>query len=330
MKALVYLGDQTLAMQDQPDPEPSQDEILIKVAAVGICGSDMHAYLGHDARRPPPLILGHEACGIAQSGRFQGKHVVVNPLVTCGVCDACLDGRSNLCPSREIISMAPRQGAFAELIRIPERNAIEVPQGLSPEKAALAEPIATSFHAVTVGERHLWRPVVESQCLVIGAGAVGLAAALILRARGVRRIVVAETNGGRRQTALDQGGFEVVNPIDDLIDENAFDLVIDAVGGPKTRELGCRGAKPGGVFVHIGLMDGDGGMDVRKLTLQEITFVGVYTYTMVDFRHTLAAMASGALGPLDWFVEEPLSGGAQAFQDLLAGTISASKVVLRP
>jgi threonine dehydrogenase-like Zn-dependent dehydrogenase len=90
-------------------------ECLVRVEAVGICGSDMHAYLGHDERRPAPLILGHEAAGVVVDGPLQGKRVTVNPLATCGKCRACLSGRNNLCPNRQILSMVPRQGAFAEL-----------------------------------------------------------------------------------------------------------------------------------------------------------------------------------------------------------------------
>ena len=110
MKALVYTGVQEMTWRDEPEPIVNRGEVEVIVDAVGICGSDMHAYHGHDERRPAPLILGHEASGRATSGRYKGKRVVFNPLVTCGTCDDCLGGRSNLCGKREIISMAPRQG----------------------------------------------------------------------------------------------------------------------------------------------------------------------------------------------------------------------------
>ena len=151
MKALVYTGPNSLAFRDEPNPVPLNDEVVVKVDAVGICGSDMHAYHGFDSRRPAPLILGHEAAGVAMSGRHKGRRVTVNPLVTCGACDFCLDGRSHLCGSRQIISMMPRPGAFAEFVRIPEQNLVEVPEGLDIVKAALAEPIAVSYHAVQLG-----------------------------------------------------------------------------------------------------------------------------------------------------------------------------------
>ena len=146
MKALVYEGVETLGYRDVPDPKPAPGEQLIKVDAVGICGSDMHAYLGHDARRPAPLILGHEAAGTIVGGARDGTRVTVNPLVTCGTCLACKTGRENLCPTRQIISMQPREGAFAQYLAMPDQNLIVVPADVPLTKAALAEPLAVSWH----------------------------------------------------------------------------------------------------------------------------------------------------------------------------------------
>lgn len=331
MKALVYTGPQKIVFQDSPEPEAGQGDVLISVGAVGICGSDMHAFLGHDERRPAPLILGHEAAGVVQGGADDGMRVVVNPLVTCGVCRDCLSGRENLCAKREIISMPPRQGAFAEKIVVPRRNIIEVPDNLDLTHAALAEPLATSWHGVTLAARHAERPLSEARALVMGSGAVGLGAALALRAFGCMDVTVAETNALRRQTAVDQGFAKVVDPSAEGSLEAGFaDVVIDAVGNKHTRAAAVRSARPGSVIVHIGLGDGADGFDARRVTLQEITFVGAYTYTMIDFRATLAAMASGALGNLAWIEERTLADGVGAFDDLLAGRTGAAKIVLHP
>src|SRR5262249_60180483 len=142
MKALVYTEPNVLLPREEPEPAPGNDEVLVRVEAVGICGSDMHAYHGHDSRRPPPLVLGHEAAGIVVSGPDRGARVAVNPLVPCGVCDWCLEGRPHLCPSRQLLSVPPRAGAFAELVRVPERNVVKFPDGLDSAKAALTEPLA--------------------------------------------------------------------------------------------------------------------------------------------------------------------------------------------
>ncbi|PIQ96773.1 MAG: galactitol-1-phosphate 5-dehydrogenase [Nitrospinae bacterium CG11_big_fil_rev_8_21_14_0_20_56_8] len=331
MKALVYTGPQQIVFQDSPDPIAGPDDVLINVGAVGICGSDMHAFLGHDERRPAPLILGHEAAGVVVGGPDGGMRVVVNPLVTCGVCRDCLSGRENLCAQREIISMPPRQGAFAEKIVVPRRNIIEVPDSLDLTYAALAEPLATSWHGVTLAARHAARPLSEARALVMGGGAVGLGAALALRAFGSTDVTIAETNALRRQTATDQGFDKVVDPAAENTLEAGFaDVVIDAVGNKHTRAAAVRSARPGSVIVHIGLGDGVDGFDARRVTLQEISFVGAYTYTMIDFRATLAAMASGALGNLKWIEARSLSEGVEAFDDLLAGRTGAAKIVLHP
>lgn len=331
MKALVYTAPEVVEYREESEPLCNSEDVLVEVSAVGICGSDMHAYLGHDDRRPAPLILGHEASGLAKSGLLSGQQVVVNPLVSCGRCEVCLSGRANICAAREIISMAPRQGAFAEFVSVPERNLVAVPDGMDMSKAALTEPIATAWHAVTKASGASDRPLAECRALVFGGGAVGLAAALSLHAQGCRDILLAETNAMRRATATNTGICEPFDPTGSaVVADNSVDVVIDCVGGSITRAAAIAGIKPGGVIIHVGLMGAQDGMDVRKLTLQEITFIGTYTYTMQDFRATLAAMHSGALGKLDWYEERPLALGADAFSDLLQGRTASAKIVLRP
>ncbi len=330
MKALVYTQPEEMTFRDEPDPEPAADEVLIKVEAAGICGSDMHAYHGHDERRIPPLILGHEAAGTIVSGPGTGRRVVVNPLMTCGQCDYCLGGRSNLCRSRQIIGMTPREGAFAEYLRMPERNLVTLPEGMDPVHASVTEPVATSLHTIHLAARAVYRPLAELRSLVIGAGAVGLAAALILRHQGCTDLSIGDTNDLRRKTAERAGVGAVYDPRRETLEDASFDLVIDAVGGEVTRKVAVEAVKPGGVVMHIGLMDSAGGLDIRKITLQEVTFIGTYTYTMVDFRATVAMLNSGALGSLDWIEQRPLAEGGAAFQDIDRGSTPAAKIVLSP
>lgn len=329
MKALVYTAPETLVLQDLPAPPARDGDALVRIDAVGICGSDMHGYLGHDARRAPPLILGHEACGTVLEGDVPGQRVVLNPLVTCGACTACLQGRTNLCPHRQLIGMA-RPGAFAEQIRLPERNLLPVPAGLDPAHAALTEPCATSVHALGLADRALHRPIHQGRALVIGAGSVGLLAALLLRARGCRDVTIAETHPARRASAGTQPGLQTLDPTGETAPPDHYDLVVDAVGGTMTRAAASAAVRAGGTIVHIGLMHDRGGLDVRRLTLAEITFVGCYTYTHLDLQAALQALASGALGDLGWVEQRALVDGAQAFADLAAGTVAAAKVVLRP
>src|SRR5262249_40790748 len=184
MKALVYTQPNVLLCREEPEPAPGNDEVVVRVAAVGICGSDMHAYHGHDSRRPPPLVLGHEAAGSIVSGPNAGRRVAINPLVHCGVCAFCLDGRPHLCPSRELISVPPRAGALAELVRVPERHLVAIPEKFDAAKAALTDPLAVAYPAVGVGARALSRPLSASRCAVLGGGAIGLGCALVLAMQG--------------------------------------------------------------------------------------------------------------------------------------------------
>lgn len=328
MKALVYTGKQELEYREAADPSPQGDDCLIRVASVGICGSDMHAYLGHDERRPAPLILGHEAAGVVVSGPGEGRRVTVNPLVSCMRCAACASGRENLCPHRQIISMPPRQGAFAQYVCLPQRNLVEIPDGFADDKAALAEPLACGWHAVKLAMRALHQPARECVALVLGGGAIGVGAALSLQAKGFASITVAEAHAGRREFSLSRIALNCVHP--DELEGSQFDLVIDAVGLAATRRVASSLARPGGVIVHIGLGEAEGGLDIRRMTLQEITFIGTYTYTMQDFRDTAAAMFDGRLGALDWCDIRPLAEGGEAFADLYHGRVDAPKIILNP
>ena len=327
MKALVYTGPETLEFRDAPDPVAGVNP-LVEIAHVGICGSDMHAYLGHDERRPAPLILGHEAAGTIIAGPGIGTRVTINPLVTCGTCPACLDGRENLCPDRQIISLPPREGAFAEKVTIPATNLVEIPDGISTEKAAMTEPLACGWHAVRLARNALHRPLEEARCLVLGGGAIGLGAALVLAAQGAPQIHLAETNAARRAIVGAAGDFQVFDPTETSVSD--VDLVIDAVGYEATRAAASAAVKPGGVIAHIGLGSAAGGLDVRRMTLQEITFFGTYTYSAADFRATAAAIFAGRLGTLDWPEIRPLADGAQAFRDIKAGNAAAPKIILKP
>lgn len=330
MKALVYTDTLEMEYRDEPKPVPGPGEALVKLEAVGICGSDMHAYHGLDARRVPPLILGHEAVGVVQNGVLKNRRVVLNPLMTCGHCDHCQGGRSNLCSERELIGMR-LAGAFAQYITIPERNLLEMPQDMNSVIASLAEPAATSLHAIYLAERVLHRPISECRALVLGGGSIGVFAALLLERKGCGEVYLGDTNPLRRSVAEKLGCCTVYDPLgEELPEENRFDLVIDAVGSGRTRAASCCFVKAGGVISHVGLQDNEPGLDTRKMTLDEITFLGNYTYSAVDLRAAIHALYQGALGPLDWVETRALSEGASAFREIHEGKVAAPKIVLRP
>jgi len=283
----------------------------------------MHAYLGHDDRRPAPLILGHEGAGLTADGR----RVTINPLVTCGTCRSCAAGRENLCATRQIISMPPREGAFAEAVALPERNLVEVPDHITLEQAALAEPIAVSWHAVRLGLRAAQDDMRQS-ALVIGGGAIGVAAALSLIAQGVARVTLTDPNPIRRAFLARDASYRITAPED--VATEVFDITVDAVGFDATRAAASAATHPGGVILHIGLGGGAAGFDIRRITLQEITVIGTYTYSAQDFRDTCTAMFDGRLGALDWVETRALADGALAFTDIRAGRTPAPKIILKP
>ncbi len=327
MKALVYTAEREITYQEVPEPDTRSGDALVSIESVGICGSDLHAWMGHDSRRTPPLILGHEAVGRVVDGSIAGERVVLNPLITCGECVYCLGGRQNLCPKRDLIGMY-RPGAFAEQIAIAERNLIPVPDDLGSNQAALTEPGATALHAILLAEQTLSRPVSEARVLVIGSGSVGLMTALLLKDKGVDFVEISETNPLRRNKVASHTDIYIRDPISDPLSNDDYDLVFDAVGGEVTRESAINAVRPGGVIVHIGLMDNRGEMDVRRMTLQEITFIGCYTYTPLDLRVTLSKIHQGALGDLGWIETRPLSEGGSAFNDLHEGRCPSPKIVL--
>lgn len=334
MKALVYHGPQHLRFEDFATPrwDASADEVLVQVKAVSICGSDMHAYFGHDERRPAPLILGHEAAGVivdsADSDNI-GLAVAVNPLVVCGVCDLCRDGRDNLCKARQIISMPPRQGAFCEYLAMPRRNLVVVPSGFSIAKATLCEPVACGRHAVNLARQAYRGDLLRARCLIFGGGAIGLAIAVNLCCFGMPAISIIEPNPKRAQFIQQHYDFEVL----EAIGGDGYDIVFDAYGGGKTRLAACAAVQPGGIIIISGLADNDGGFDFRRQTLQEITVIGAYAYSAADYRSTAADIFSDTLGDLigvDWQETRPLAEGVQVFSDLAAQKIAAPKVTLIP
>jgi 2-desacetyl-2-hydroxyethyl bacteriochlorophyllide A dehydrogenase len=333
MKALVYTQPCEVQVQERPQPALADGEVVLRIDAAGICGSDMHAYHGHDPRRKPGLVLGHEFAGTvlqSASALWQpGQRVTGNPLITCGRCDYCLQGRDNLCSDRTMVGMT-RPGAFAQAMSIPGRCLIGLPDGLGAVQAALTEPAATALHAVNLSMRALVRPLPECRVLVLGGGAIGMLAALLLRHYGVDDLLVAEVNPLRRTSIEQHARCTTFDPRAGSAPDNGFDYVIDAVGSAATRGSALAAVKPGGVVMHIGLQDWASEIDMRKLTLAEITLLGTYTYSMADLRATVAALGRGVFGNLSWVERRSLDEAPRAFEDLHHGRLATAKVVLEP
>jgi 2-desacetyl-2-hydroxyethyl bacteriochlorophyllide A dehydrogenase len=213
---------------------------------------------------------------------------------------------------------------------IPATSLIDMPQTMSAIHAALTEPAATALHAVNMSMKAMARPLPENRTLIIGGGAIGMLAALLLKNYGCREVTVAETNVLRRQSVALHAQAETYDPRETAVHENGFDYVIDAVGSTATRISALQAIKPGGVVMHIGLQDWASEIDMRKLTLAEITLMGTYTYTTADLRATVKLLNEGVFGDLSWVKVMPLSDGATAFRELGSGKQASAKVVLVP
>ena len=213
---------------------------------------------------------------------------------------------------------------------IPAASLVAMPQDMAAAAAALTEPAATAWHAINLSMRALVRPLHECKVLIIGGGAIGMLAALLLKHLGVPDLTVTELNPLRRQTLQSAVGCKAIDPRQEPLAESAFDYVMDAVGAKLTRQQAFASIRPGGVIMHIGLQDWASEIDMRKLTLAEITLLGTYTYTTADLRATVSALHRGVFGNLDWVEERTLAQGPQAFVDLDKGHSASAKIVLRP
>ena len=207
---------------------------------------------------------------------------------------------------------------------MPESNLVTVPAHVSLNSAALAEPIACGWHAVRLGRRALGDGAETAKVLVLGGGAIGLGAALSCAAQGMGNVTIIEPNESRRRFLVGRCGQKAIAP-ETLSSDEEFELIIDGVGFDTTRAQASARVRPGGVIMHIGLGSATGGLDIRRMTLQEISFIGTYTYTARDFRETSQAIFDGRLGDLDWIEQRPLAQGSAAFSDIRTGKIPCAR-----
>lgn len=338
MDALVWLGPRKMELRREPAPTPEAGEVLIEVATVGICGSELSGYLGENSLRKPPLIMGHEAAGRIAfdcdaplsdgSPARAGARVTFNPLLTCGACDLCRSGKSNLCRNRQLIS-AHRPGAFARYVAVPAHLCVPLPDHVSLTLGSLTEPLACGVRAVAHAEA-------PHRLVILGAGPIGLLCLVAARAAGIEQILVSDVSERRLAVARAWGAAATVNARNNVLAAvQAFapggaDAVIDAVGLTVTRDQAVRAVIPGGRVVFIGLHDEESMVGANYIVRQEITVIGSFTYSDADFTRALDLLAAGKV-PLDgdWLEERPLAAGPAAFEELIAGTTRAAKIVLR-
>ncbi|MFC6920651.1 zinc-dependent alcohol dehydrogenase [Meiothermus taiwanensis] len=317
MQAWVLEDYGRLSLHHRETPEGAG--VLLRVAACGICGSDLSVYKGAPAMRArwkPPLVLGHEIAGTVLEGPpdWLGQAVAVNPLVACGHCPACWEGLSNLCAHRTNIGFH-YWGGFAEQIRVPLAQLHRLPAGVPLWKGALAEPLAVALRAV-----ELAGPVLGRSVLVLGGGAIGTLAAWLLAEAGAR-VTVSERNP-LRAAWLEGLGFiaEVVPTPGGL-----YDRVIETVGAQGTLALAVNATRPGGSVVLVGLSDLEAPLPLQRAVLQEIRIQGSYVFTQAEFARATALLAHL---PDALAVRRPFAMAQASFEELLAGRLAEAKVVL--
>ena len=310
MRALVYTRPGAVELLDVEKPVAADDEILIEVATVGICGSELHGIRSDDFRRPP-LVMGHEFAGTTPDGR----RVTVNPLISCGSCDRCANGEQQLCRSRQILGIH-RPGAFAEYVAVPQRAVHELPVVMSFETAALIEPLANAIHAVNIA-----MPSPGSRVAVLGAGTIGLVS-LLVALQFSDDVAVSDLSRSRLKVAERLGGRAVAATL-----EGEFDVIIDAVGAPETHAVSVQRLRPGGTAVWIGLLSSDPGFDGQDVVREEKRITGSYCYTETEFEQ---AVRLAEKVPLDWASSFDFADGADIFTDLMGGRQDVIKALLHP
>ena len=327
MDSLVWLGPERLRVEQGARPVPQPSEVVVTVEAAGICGSEVEGYLGRQANRTPPLVMGHEFAGTVSAvadgvdRAWVGRRVTVNPLLSCGLCLACQSARRNVCERRQLIGVH-RPGGFGAEVAVPVSALVLLPDGLDARLAALAEPLANGVHAVRLGTLR----GTPERAIVIGAGTIGLAALQAARAAGIAQVVVAEPHVGRRAQAEALGATEVAASAE-AIAESA-PLVVDAVGRLETRVRGIALTSAAGTFVAIGLHADTLDLSFHDLIRREIAIQGSYAYSDDDFATALRWLAEGRAGIGNLEPVRPLSDGPRVFAELAKGATEAIKIFL--
>ena len=340
MKALIWEAARQMVMRDAATPTARADEIVIRVGHCGICGSELSGYLGHNALRKPPLIMGHEFAGeVVELGPLVptlrpdltlGSLVTVNPLWYCGECDQCQAGLTQLCSNRRLIG-AHRPGAFAETISAPAKLALLLPDGMDTRIGALTEPVGC---AVRIAE--LAGDVRGLDCLVIGAGPIGLLGMQMLLLNGAARVFIAEIDAARLQMGEALGGIPIqpgeVDTVATVLEATGegVALSLDAVGSALTRSQCVAATRPTGRLVLSGLHEENSDMPVADMIRREITAVGSFAYTAENFALALDLLGEGALRLDPWIVEAPLEDGGAWFERLIEAPGDVAKVLLNP
>ena len=342
MKALLYTAPYTLEYTDWPEPQVGDGDILVRVKACGICGSDIAGHTGRTGRRLPPLIMGHEAAGAVErmgrtvTGFAPGDRICFDSTVYCNQCPACRKGMYNRCVKRQVLGVSvpefKRHGAFAEFVAVPHWICAKLPAGMSFVQACLLEPASIGTHAAN-------RPPISrgDTAAVLGAGTIGLFILQAARLRGAK-VIACDINDFRLDLAKQVGADVCVNSakinladeIQKRTDGRGVDVTFEAVGFGETFRQAISITKTGGAIVAVGNLQKETEFNLQELVSRELMFIGSYA-SAGEFRTCIDLIATGKInvGPL---ISEvlPLKEGPAAFKRLLEGKENLLKIILEP
>jgi L-iditol 2-dehydrogenase len=345
MKALTLTASSEFAFGDVPVPEIGPDDVLIRVKACGICGSDVHGMDGSTGRRIPPLIMGHEASGVIEKAgeRVQrwaiGDRVTFDSTVVPAQCECpfCAEGQFNLCDSRRVLGVScgdyRQHGAMAEYVRVPANILFQVPEALTFEQAAFAEPVSIALHAV-----NRVKVTPQSTAVVIGAGVIGLLIIQALKAAGCGRVFAADLSPDRLAIARATGADEtflsnqedVVARVMALTDGRGAHIAMEVVGISPTVTLAIDCVRKGGQVGLVGNLAQKADFPLQKVVTRELSLFGSCA-SSGEYQSGLDAIAAGhiQITPL-LSALAPLAEGSSWFHRLHSGKENLIKVILQP
>jgi L-iditol 2-dehydrogenase len=347
MKALLLSRNGHLELAELPQPNAGPDEVLVRVAACGICGSDVHGYDGSSGRRIPPIVMGHEAAGTVASvgakvaGYKTGDRVTFDSTVYCGECEFCRRGEANLCDRRQVIGVScgdyRRHGAFAEFVVVPARILYRLPDSFEFSEAAMLEAVSVALHAVRVSEAGTGDAV-----LVIGAGMIGLLILQAARAAGCGRVLVADVEATRLELARQLGADETIHVSSTVSGANlapeaiqltggrGVDVSYEAVGRNATVSAAIDATRKGGTVTLVGNITPEVTLPLQKVVSRQLRLQGSCA-SAGEYPEAIEMIADGRIKvkPLITAIAS-LEEGPRWFERLHAGEPNLMKVVLTP
>jgi 2-desacetyl-2-hydroxyethyl bacteriochlorophyllide A dehydrogenase len=333
MRQVIVHADRIEVVIDAPVPSPKPHEALVRTVVTGICGSDTHAAHGRHPFIPIPYYPGHEAVGVIEAlgsdvnNLALGQRVTVEPDLPCWTCKMCTTGRENLCEHLQFFGCGWEQGGMADYFTVASNRLHAVPDDLDDTAAALIEPLSTPVHAVRLAGDGTLDGVAGKAAVVLGAGTIGLLLLSVLRASGVRRVVVTDVLESKRSRAtamganatVDAGGDDVVGQVRTALGESA-DIVFDCVAIEPTLRAAIGIASKGGTVVVVGVPSADVSVPLAILQDHQIRIQGSATYLPEDYEDSIRLLRSGAVRAADIVTaSRPVEQVAEAFALSMSG-----------